>query len=81
MACVTGWTYGIVLNGPVQEEYAATMMSQFNIPVPTLFHDWSAGGGSTDFGNVTYALPSWCVLEDVVVVFHVHTSRSLVTAP
>ncbi|GFZ43688.1 hypothetical protein JCM24511_01408 [Saitozyma sp. JCM 24511] len=43
---------------PLAEEYAATMMSQFNIPVPTLFHDWSAGGGSTDFGNVTYALPS-----------------------
>ncbi|WVQ82941.1 hypothetical protein IAT38_005077 [Cryptococcus sp. DSM 104549] len=43
---------------PLAEEYAAVMGSMYDTPVMTLFNDWSAGGGSTDFGNVTYALPA-----------------------
>ncbi|ORY28950.1 putative amidohydrolase [Naematelia encephala] len=41
---------------PLAEEYAAAMGELFNIPVDLHFELES--GGSTDFGNVTYAMPA-----------------------
>jgi len=43
---------------PLAEEYAVALSEGYGVPTRLLFNDWSAGGGSTDFGNVTYALPS-----------------------
>ena len=40
------------------EQYAATMKEMFGIQYETYYHDWSRGGASTDFGNVS---PTWAL--------------------
>jgi metal-dependent amidase/aminoacylase/carboxypeptidase family protein len=42
---------------PLAEEYTATMNEMFGTEIKMYFHDWSGGGASTDFGNVSSSYP------------------------
>ncbi|GMK57164.1 hypothetical protein CspeluHIS016_0310040 [Cutaneotrichosporon spelunceum] len=42
----------------IAEEYASAMGKEFHIPTLVAIDDWNYAGGSTDFGNVTYAMPA-----------------------
>nr|KIR83725.1 hypothetical protein I308_06114 [Cryptococcus tetragattii IND107] len=66
-ALATGCTHSVKFNDlltdirnckPIGELFSETMSTMFNIHTVQRYHDWSGGGLSTDFGNVTYAMPS-----------------------
>ncbi|KIR24845.1 hypothetical protein I307_06361 [Cryptococcus deuterogattii 99/473] len=66
-ALATGCTHSVKFNDlltdirnckPIGELFSETMATMFNIHTVQRYHDWSGGGLSTDFGNVTYAMPS-----------------------
>ncbi|KIR79343.1 hypothetical protein I306_03616 [Cryptococcus gattii EJB2] len=66
-ALATGCTHSVKFNDlltdirnckPIGELFSETMSTMFNIHTVQRYHDWSGGGLSTDFGNITYAMPS-----------------------
>ena len=38
---------------PLAEQYSSTLKELYGIECENKYHDWSSGGASTDFGNVS----------------------------
>ncbi|WOO78196.1 Peptidase M20 domain-containing protein 2 [Vanrija pseudolonga] len=51
-------TYDLRNNKLFGEEYASAMSELYNVPIPIELGEGTNPGASTDFGNVTYALPA-----------------------